>query len=890
MAIKIGSVSAKITADTSSFDRSVRNVRRKGSKLGSNLQSRFSSIGQSMQRLGMNATQYISLPIAAAFGGAVFAAGNFEEAMVEVQKVTNETTADALSESIKEMSEVIPIARTELAGIAADAARFGVRGVDNIEAFTTAVSKMAVATDLSAGRAGQAFAKLSTLLDVPVQEAENLGSAINEVSNNVAASASEIVDSLLRSGAAASQFGLTAQEITGVSGALNAVSESSQRAGSRLRRLFQVLTDPNKIEDVAGAIGLTAEEFENLREESPRRALLALVEAMAEGGREAENLKGVLTTVTRQALSGLAKNMQGVTDAIGLSTKAYKDNVSLQKEFAAASDTLFSKVTLLWNRVKNLAGGFGEILIPAVEKAITVIGDIADSIDGWSKSTKTAVAVIAGLLGASGPIILALGVLTTAFAAISWPVVLGVAAFAGAATAIASNWESVVSYFTSGEGAQLWDTVKTSAKQLWESLKDTFKTIARVIGTIWAAFGDDIIAGIKNTVTITVQNIRTILAVFNQIVDVLSGRWLTDWEGFLDDTESRFLTVFGKGGSIRTTLASLIEYVAGTSSLIGYQLRTILRGYESIKKLFSSKTEDFTAPTREGLGVLQNQFLETKQKGQGLFTNLFALPKAPEVPKVPIPKPEDEIIQPDIDFSHVPPIRPEIMPQAPKSEIIWDLPSINSLMSGVNQSLGKKLKLPKKSVGFFKQQISNLQKKANQATSTEQWVAVQQQITATKGKIRQITGQAKQSSRIMQMVGRGMSRAFSQAIMTGKSLSDTLSRLTQQLASSILQKGLMTLLTGGASAGAGLLGNIFGGIFHSGGIVGGTGDQPIIAKSGEGVFTQGQMKALGMMAQSPDNSGGQSMQKAFERALKNTVTEVSPSRVFELNEKGKIGA
>lgn len=311
----------------------------------------------------------------------VNAARQFEDAMVEVEKVTNPETAAAMSEEIRNMAETIPLAQNELAGMAADAARFGVRGPENIRAFTEAVSKMAVATNLSANEAGESLSRISELTDTSVGNIENLGSAINELSNNFATSSSEITDAMLRSGAALSQLGLNQTQIAGLSAALNEVSESSRRAGTRLRRVAQEMMEPDKVSDLAAALGMTVDEFETMRSESPVQLIEQMATAMAEGGERADALRSTLSTASRQAIAGLAQNTEGMNAALDTSARAFEENTSLQAEFEAQSDTLNAKLQLLQNTLRNNAIEIGNVLLPHVQNVVVAIDDYLSSSD-----------------------------------------------------------------------------------------------------------------------------------------------------------------------------------------------------------------------------------------------------------------------------------------------------------------------------------------------------------------------------------------------------------------------------------------------------------------------------------------------------------------------------
>jgi hypothetical protein len=224
----------------------------------------------------------------AAAGGIMHAVGAAREwngAIRELTKVTDPRTAEEIGAAMADLSNTIPLATTELVDIATQASRFGIEGTEAVSNFTETVAQMAVATDISVTEAGQAFAKLTQLTRTPIAEIQNLGSAINTLGQTTATSAGEIVDNMLRSSAALSQLGVTAPEIAGLAASMNAVSESADRAGTRLRRLAQSLQDPTRVERLVQAFrdyGVTIEGVTGSVErargalESERRELVEL--------------------------------------------------------------------------------------------------------------------------------------------------------------------------------------------------------------------------------------------------------------------------------------------------------------------------------------------------------------------------------------------------------------------------------------------------------------------------------------------------------------------------------------------------------------------------------------------------------------------------------------
>jgi phage-related tail protein len=117
----------------------------------------------------------------------------------------------ALGNTIKEMSRNIPISAEGLAQITAAGGQLGVKEKD-LAAFTETVSKMSTAFDMLPDEAGQAMAQLSNVFQIPMQNMNNLGDAINHLSNNMAAKAKDIIPALNRAGGSVRQFGLEAEQ------------------------------------------------------------------------------------------------------------------------------------------------------------------------------------------------------------------------------------------------------------------------------------------------------------------------------------------------------------------------------------------------------------------------------------------------------------------------------------------------------------------------------------------------------------------------------------------------------------------------------------------------------------------------------------------------------
>lgn len=133
---------------------------------------------------------------------------DFESSMADVKKVVDFDTPQQFKQmgnDILALTRKIPMAAEELAAIAASGGQLGIARNDII-GFTETIAKMSVAFDMSADQAGESMAKLANVYKIPIEQIGKLGDAINHLSNNSPAKASDIVNALGRVGGVANSL------------------------------------------------------------------------------------------------------------------------------------------------------------------------------------------------------------------------------------------------------------------------------------------------------------------------------------------------------------------------------------------------------------------------------------------------------------------------------------------------------------------------------------------------------------------------------------------------------------------------------------------------------------------------------------------------------------
>ena len=184
-----------------------------GGGRGSRL-SAFSDHGSSVAATGMAMVGSIAYPVKQAM--------DFESAMADVRKVVDFDTPEQfkqMGDDITELSTKIPMTREQIAQIVAAGGQSGIER-ENLMAFAEAASKMGIAFDISAEEAGNSMAKWRTGMKLTHKEVVELADQVNYLSNNTAASASDISRTITRVGALAKTAGLADGEIAALAASM----------------------------------------------------------------------------------------------------------------------------------------------------------------------------------------------------------------------------------------------------------------------------------------------------------------------------------------------------------------------------------------------------------------------------------------------------------------------------------------------------------------------------------------------------------------------------------------------------------------------------------------------------------------------------------------------
>lgn len=341
-------------------------------------------MGGSAARLGtIGAAGSVGLAAGLALAGkaAVTAAIDFESGVAGIRKTVDatESVITQISEDLQDLSTEIPVASTELLGLAESAGQLGIETAGIVE-FTKTVAELGVTTNLASDVAADALARLANITQLPQDQFDNLGSTIVELGNRTASTEAEIVEFALRISGAGHQVGLTQDQILSFGAALASMGINAEAGGSSISTVFSriasdVAKGGKRLDVFAKTAGQSSEEFAAAFRSRPAEAVVAFIAGLDRITRSGGNVFATLEELglggirIRDTLLRAAGAGDLLSEALDTGAEAWRKNSALQIEAGRRFETTASNIQLAKNEVNALAADLGARLLPSVNIA-----------------------------------------------------------------------------------------------------------------------------------------------------------------------------------------------------------------------------------------------------------------------------------------------------------------------------------------------------------------------------------------------------------------------------------------------------------------------------------------------------------------------------------------
>ena len=404
LAIKrVGLATTKLDAQEKRLGTTVEKLRRRYDQLGASM-ARSKALRDKRAELGskLPAVAAVGLAVALPIKGAI----DFESTMADVKKVVNfETPAQfrAMSQDILKLSGEIPMAAAGIGEIVAAAGQAGIARRE-LTRFASDAAKMGVAFDMAGAEAGSAMTGLRSIFKLNQDQAVGLGDAYNHLSNNMDATARDMLNIANRTGSTATMFGLSGQQVGALGAAFLALKSPPEVAAtgmnSLLLRLKTADKQGKKFQDGLAGIGLSAAGMKRSIERDAQGALLGFLEAVKSSDDTVGTLADLFGAEYADDMAKLVGGLDMYKKALGLVADETGFAGSMQKEYEARSKTTANSLQLLRNQIGRLGVTVGSVMLPPLNDAVGVVGSLVGRVstlaERFPRVTKLAVGLTFG--------------------------------------------------------------------------------------------------------------------------------------------------------------------------------------------------------------------------------------------------------------------------------------------------------------------------------------------------------------------------------------------------------------------------------------------------------------------------------------------------------------
>ncbi|OCB77949.1 hypothetical protein [Flavobacterium crassostreae] len=280
---------------------------------------------------------------------------DFDRQLIAVGKTTNIS-----GEDLKQFGREVVDLGSDLDGISINgllrsaevAGTLGVKGTDNILKFSTAIEKLKLTSDIISDEQVQNFAKFIEVSSDSFENADRLASVITELGNNMATTEAQVLGNASEIQKGIAVYETSAQGVLGLGAATSALGSEAESSRSAIQSTFAILNKATStganLEKVLKLTGLTQKELSEQFNKDATGVFQKFVKGLSSAKDEGQNLSLVLEDlgITEKraftVVGSLAANYSVLENAMNLANAEYVNNIALNKEVEAASQSIAS--------------------------------------------------------------------------------------------------------------------------------------------------------------------------------------------------------------------------------------------------------------------------------------------------------------------------------------------------------------------------------------------------------------------------------------------------------------------------------------------------------------------------------------------------------------------
>jgi len=282
---------------------------------------------------------------------------DFDKQIIGVAKTTNlsenelalfRTQVVDLGKSLKGVSTQGLVETAEVAG------QMGIRGRENILAFSAAIEKLKLTSDIVGGDSVRSFAKFIEISGSGAQSAETLASVLTVLGNNFATTESQILHNSTEIQKGIALYNVSAASILGLGAATESLGIQAEQSRSAMQKTFKVLNNAistgEGLQQILQLTGYTQEQLSAQFNKDANVVFLRFLKGLDSLKKEGGNLVQTLGSLdlaekrTEAVLGAMSKRYDLVAKAAGYAAEEIGKTGAIQEEYERATESLSSKL------------------------------------------------------------------------------------------------------------------------------------------------------------------------------------------------------------------------------------------------------------------------------------------------------------------------------------------------------------------------------------------------------------------------------------------------------------------------------------------------------------------------------------------------------------------
>ena len=387
----------------------VQEIAEKGEKL--------KEIGGKVTDVGESMTRNLTVPIVAAGAAAIKTASDFDSSMSKVSAVSGATGKefDALKDKAREMGAKTKFSASEAADAMNYMAMAGWKTEDMLNGIE-GIMNLAAASGEDLATTSDIVTDALTAFGLTAADSGHFADILAAASSNANTNVSMMGETFKYVAPIAGAMGYSAEDTAEMIGLMANAGIKGSQAGTALRKMLTELNGEIKFsgENLGEVTVQTANADGSMRDLGD---IISELRGSFSQLTESEQAAVAETLVGKTAMSGFLAIMnaapgdiQKLEQAIGTCSDTIDGyNGAAEQMAAVMQDNLEGQLTILKSQLQELAISFGEILIPIVRDAVSVIQGFVDWLNSFDDGTRRVIIAVLAVVAAMGPLLVVIG-------------------------------------------------------------------------------------------------------------------------------------------------------------------------------------------------------------------------------------------------------------------------------------------------------------------------------------------------------------------------------------------------------------------------------------------------------------------------------------------------